>query len=300
MTEVVAATNQSRGKNWCFTLNNFKDEDQTRLRSMVSGCEFLIFGREVGESGTPHLQGFVRFKTVLRFNQVAKLVGKAHLSIARNVSKSVEYCRKDKDFEEFGEPPVSKAGKRSDLEEFKEAVKNGEVKSFDDLREMHSEVYAKFPRFCAEYIEQHTEKAKVELHPLRQWQGLLYEDLSRSVDKRKIIFIVDKKGNSGKSWFCDYVFSMKESCQILTPGKKADMAFTFVAGTKILFMDAPRSKQSEFLQYDFLEDVKNGRLFSTKYESRMKRFDPPHVVVMMNEHPDMTKLSDDRYDIRVL
>jgi len=62
-------------------------------------------------------------------------------------------------------------------------------------------------------------------------------------------------------------------------------------------MDAPRSKQGEYIQYDFLEEVKNGRVFCPKYESRMKRLGKCHVVVMMNEHPDLTKLSDDRYSI---
>lgn len=64
-----------------------------------------------------------------------------------------------------------------------------------------------------------------------------------------------------------------------------------------MFVDAPRSKQGEFIQYDFLEDVKNGYVFSTKYESRVKTLDNVHVVVNMNETPDMSKLSADRYHI---
>lgn len=68
----------------------------------------------------------------------------------------------------------------------------------------------------------------------------------------------------------------------------------------IVIVDAPRSKQGEYLQYDFLEEVKNGRIFNTKYESCMIEFPSPHVVVMMNEHPDMTKLSEDRYNLIVI
>lgn len=84
---------------------------------------------------------------------------------------------------------------------------------------------------------------------------------------------------------------------IVIPGKKADMAYVVREDCKTFFLDCPRSKQGEFIQYDFLEELKNGFLFSSKYTSKVKRFDTPHVVVMMNERPDLTKLSSDRYSI---
>ena len=76
------------------------------------------------------------------------------------------------------------------------------------------------------------------------------------------------------------------------------MAHVLDSTNKVVFVDAPRSKQGEYLQCDFIEELKNGYVFSTKYESRFKRFHPPHVVIMMNEMPDMTKLSEDRYNIQ--
>lgn len=84
---------------------------------------------------------------------------------------------------------------------------------------------------------------------------------------------------------------------IVIPGKKADMAYTIIETKRVFFFDCPRSKQGEFIQYDFLEEVKNGYFFSPKYESRFKRLLTPHIVVMMNEHPDKTKLSADRFTI---
>lgn len=78
------------------------------------------------------------------------------------------------------------------------------------------------------------------------------------------------------------------------------MTYVLNPSIRVLFVDAPRSKQGEYLQYDFLEECKNGYVFSPKYESAIKRLDPIHLVVMMNERPDETKLSRDRYDIRVI
>jgi len=61
-----------------------------------------------------------------------------------------------------------------------------------------------------------------------------------------------------------------------------------------------KSKQGDFIQYDFLEELKNGYVFSPKYESKNKSFPTPHVVVLMNEIPDKSKLSEDRYNIKSL
>jgi hypothetical protein len=64
------------------------------------------------------------------------------------------------------------------------------------------------------------------------------------------------------------------------------MAYALRPFLKVLFLDAPRSRQGEYIQYDFLEDVKNGYMISTKYESKAKMYAPIHVVVNMNEEPD--------------
>lgn len=50
-----------RGNDWVFTINNYGDDAIEILRSLVSRkiASYIVFGTEVGESGTPHLQGFV-------------------------------------------------------------------------------------------------------------------------------------------------------------------------------------------------------------------------------------------------
>lgn len=47
-----------------------------------------------------------------------------------------------------------------------------------------------------------------------------------------------------------------------------------------------------------METIKNGIMFSSKYDSTMKVYDHPHVVVMAHGLPDTSKLSQDRWDIR--
>lgn len=294
---ILKYRNMSQAKHWCFTLNNYTTANLTQLRNLGDKVSYVVFGRETGASGTPHLQGFVSFAKRTRRNQVIREIGQAHCTVARDVPRSIEYCKKDGDFEEFGTPPGG-TGVRSDLESFKQDVKEGKLKSLDEVRECHSDVYAKYPRFAIEYFRQHSEKIVVDAFPLRQWQEDINQVLNREADRRKIVFVVDLVGNSGKSWYSHYYCSLHDDAQVLLPSKKADMAFALKATTRVLFIDAPRSKQGEFIQYDFLEDVKNGYVFSPKYESHSKYMqNKVHVVVMMNEMPDMSKLSQDRYHI---
>lgn len=292
----------SRAKNWCFTLNNYTHEDVARILGLEAevSVSYCVFGREIGESGTPHLQGFVSFKERKTRASVVALLGQAHFTVARRVQNSIEYCKKDGDFSEFGTPPVVSQGQRSDIELFKEEVASG-VLDPKLLRETHSEVWAKYPRFCQEYLLDHQPVVAIESHQLRDWQEQLWTELLEVPDRRKVVFLVDIQGNSGKTWFAHhFVRSNVRPSQVLLPGKKADMAFALENTTEVLFVDAPRSKQGDYLQYDFLEEVKNGYVFSSKYESRLKCLKPCHVVVSMNEEPDLTKLSFDRYDIRRL
>jgi len=290
-----------RKRHWCFTLNNYTDHDYEGLCSPLPNIDYACVGREVGESGTPHLQGFLSFHHPRQLSGVrtAFFDGRGHWEPARSPYDAAMYCKKDGDFIEWGNPPSESpaGGKRSDLTRFQEAVKGG-CTDLKRLREDFPDVCARYARYVSDYVRDQTVVRPPPTHVLRPWQSSLLERLRVEPDSRTINFVVDLQGNSGKSWFSDYYrYLFPETTQILNPGKKADMAFALDPNIRVLFVDAPRSKQGEFIQYDLLEDVKNCRVFSGKYESGMKYFGMVHVVVMMNEEPDMDKLSPDRYHI---
>lgn len=88
---------QMAAKNWCFTLNNWNDIDEVKLDTMFLHGHFnyIVWGREMAQTGTPHLQGYVQLKKKLRLNQVRQLISpRAHLEISRgSPDMAARYCR---------------------------------------------------------------------------------------------------------------------------------------------------------------------------------------------------------------
>jgi len=85
--------------NWCFTLNNYTNDDIIRLKT-ATPCHYMICGLEVGEDGTPHVQGYIQLLTKKRFEIVKKLISRrAHIEIAKgSAEQNIKYCSKDGNF----------------------------------------------------------------------------------------------------------------------------------------------------------------------------------------------------------
>lgn len=151
---------QSRGqarqsKYWCFTINNFTSTEVLALRALGRGDEasYIIFGREVGESGTRHLQGYVEFKTKKRFSRAKVLLStRAHLEARKGTADAASvYCKKDEDYEEFGTLSQPQQGRRTDLEEIKALLDAGGRVS--DVAEAHFAQFLQYRRGLEAYVE---------------------------------------------------------------------------------------------------------------------------------------------------
>jgi len=281
--------------NWCYTLNNYTLEEVEYLKTIE--CKYHVFQSEVGERGTPHIQGFIQLKKKKRFNQVKELISqRAHIENMKGTAlEASDYCEKEPRGEIiFKTGKISMRAARNDLEEFKKKVKEG--KRGLELVENYSAVYAKYPRFCHDYIRMINE-SKVEIEnlvPYNGWQQTLFENLQQEPDSRKIIWYTDIVGNSGKSYFSTHYNS--KSKYLVTGGKNADIFYAFNY-EEVIFFDLARMKQ-EYVPYDVMEAFKNGYFLSTKYEVRPVKFKVPHVVVFSNFLPNFAMLSEDRWDHR--
>lgn len=74
------------------------------------------------------------------------------------------------------------------------------------------------------------------------------------------------------------------------------MISKFPAKRKLIVVDCPRSQQ-DYINYGAIEQIKNGLIFSGKYEGTQLVFNSPHVIVFANEPPDYSKMSMDRWNV---
>lgn len=102
-------------KRWLFTLNNYEPGDLLKLST--DNFAYVIVGKELAPTtNTPHLQGYAIFKSNKRLAALKKLFPTAHWTMANGTSdENIEYCKKDGDFVEFGERPLSRAQKSADV-----------------------------------------------------------------------------------------------------------------------------------------------------------------------------------------
>nr|UVZ21334.2 replication-associated protein [Pigeon circovirus] len=135
---------EAAAKRWCFTLNNPTEEEIKSLDTwLVSDFHYAIVGKEVGEQGTPHLQGFVHLKQKKRLTQLKQLFKRAHWEKARGSDEDNEkYCSKEGNvLLTLGIPAK---GNRSDLSEAVAAVKAG--RAMAEVARDFSEIYVKYGR----------------------------------------------------------------------------------------------------------------------------------------------------------
>lgn len=100
-------TQVNPGFRWCFTLNNYTEAEYQALLTYFKEDMMTkyIVGKEVGEQGTPHLQGYVKFGKRCRpitacrvaLNEAGK--NKIHWEAARGSEmENYTYCSKEGDF----------------------------------------------------------------------------------------------------------------------------------------------------------------------------------------------------------
>lgn len=142
----------SRTRGWCFTINNYGDDDIAKLDSLTLDPKvvYLVYGKEVGEEkATPHLQGYLHLDVSTRFNAVKRLLPDAcHLEPRRGtVDQAIDYCMKDEDYVEHGKRP--RQGKRNDLVEIKARLDNGD--SEETIADNHFGSWVRYRKSFAAY-----------------------------------------------------------------------------------------------------------------------------------------------------
>lgn len=80
-------------KHWCMTINNPTPASEGYFAD--ERFQYAVFGREKGANGTPHLQGYVCFKTRATLTGLRKIFIGGHFEVMRGTPKqAADYCKK--------------------------------------------------------------------------------------------------------------------------------------------------------------------------------------------------------------
>jgi hypothetical protein len=288
-------------RRWVGTVNNPSDGIEDKIQELDALANYLVCGREVGESGTPHLQLYVAFKKPHRLTAVRKLIPGAHLEPAKGSDvQNQKYCTKDGDILiETGKPMNKEKSQRNVADKIKRVRAHIAAGTEPDILEDDVATYCIYGRQLRELIKKTRQAVNRPTRylgaELKDWQQDLYDELQETADDRKVIWYVDIDGGHGKTWFGNYLTANCDAI-VLDNGRTVDGAYLYDS-ERIVIFDLVKSSQ-DHVNYEIIEKIKNGRFNSTKYECLRTFVNSPHVVVFANTWPDKSKLSEDRWDIR--
>ncbi|QMW68657.1 replication-associated protein [Crucivirus-102] len=161
-------------------------------------------------------------------------------------------------------------------------------------------------KYCSKegnYVK-HGMKIDVEvITNLFPYQKLVEDIIKGKPDKRAVYWFYEPTGDIGKSELCKYLIKYYNAI-LITNGKKTDIVNLVFnrkediefGRTNLIVIDIPRNEYNA-CSYNAIEEIKNGMVVNTKYETGSFIFNSPHIIVFSNFYPETTKLSKDRWHI---
>ena len=247
-----------RARRWCLTWHNYTPETLATFEEYCKiNCVYYVLGKELTKKGIKHIQGYIEFKNQKTLTSLVKTHPQISKWIVAKGNKSQNLTY------------CSKEGDFSKKLDFKEKLKAKLLAKYDNVK-------------------------------WKKWQSDILNFIETVPDDRTIYWVHEELGNIGKSYLAKYIV-MKYAC-IIANGKK-DNIFNQIKLSldeekepKIIILDIPRYNL-EYINYGCLEQLKNGMLYSGKYEGGICLFDNPHIIVFANEEPNTERMSKDRWKI---
>lgn len=190
-------------------------------------------------------------------------------------------------------------GERSDLVDARSIILSHTkwADIVNDPNPVMEKALKKFYKWCS--AVHHARPIAVDVDFIyRPWQAELVSKLLVEPDSRQILWYYDEEGFQGKSWMKKHL-AANYGALCLSGGKTADIAHV-LDNHRIVIWDLAKAKDPQSVNYEVMEDVKNGCIFSPKYDSCVKHFEVPHVVVFANFICPDGKFSKDRIKLIIL
>lgn len=247
---------KKRYRNWFFTLNNYTDEEFEVLKNIIT--QYTVINEEIGNDGTPHLQGCLFYKNGKTFTAIKKINKRIHWEIIRNKAKAIEYCKKSETRKEGTTPYI-----------------NGSVQEEKKIR-------------CIEKLYPWQQDII----------NLMEKEIEEPNDRRINWIYSEKGNIGKTALAKYICINYKNSIYISGRAKDMKYAIVeSKQKPEIIICGYPRSIGDTYISYTGIEEVKDGIFFSTKYKSGMCIYNPPVMIVLANYPPIEEQISRDRWNI---
>lgn len=305
------------------TLNNWTQDEIEALRGVIlnqdSKIRYIVWIQEIGVCGTPHLQIFAYAKSVLSVKGWHEQLGPrvANIVPTQNIPVAIEYCKGFRNgqpkegsdltsVEEYGIAPNQ--GERTDLNDAAAAVRKRPLEELLLEGSEHLPTIAKHYTFFKEYdqmcrLKENYELAKEEHNeywatkPIMKWEQDVLDIVNGPVDKRAIHWFYEENGDVGKTVMAKHL-DYNYNAFYCTGGKAVDIAHAYKFEPIVVFnLVASVDETTMSYLYKVLEEFKDGIFSSGKYNSIVKRFKIPTVLVFSNMRPDDSKMKKNRLKV---
>lgn len=144
---------------------------------------------------------------------------------------------------------------------------------------------------------------EIEEDEFFSWQKTMWEIICKKPDNRSVMWLFDKKGNSGKTVFAKWCcLKHPDKCIMMNNvGRISDFSMNLQNFQEkgwrgdVCFLNLSRSYSDRTNIYEACEIIKDGYITCTKYQGGCTWLPAMHVIVMSNFLPQTDKLSEDRW-----
>lgn len=307
-TENPRASTRWKMPGYMITINN----PNTKPVFKKGYMKYMVYQLEKGENGTPHYQMYLQTFKRHSYDELRKILDQSKAS-PQEQRKSADACRKYcmkketriEDPIEYGKFSPTVRGTAYEMkpdEIVAEIVKDFQKGATEhELLMKHgihfSFHYSAFKRHISLIRKINSEQdltiqlMQIELYPWQKKVKKLIEDQN----DRTITWVYDEEGNQGKTILAKKMCHNNPEYLLIENAKKADIALVYDYQKTIIF-DLARSTENK-INYISIEKLKDGNVFSSKYQSATKYSTSNKVAVFANFIPELQKLSQDRWQI---
>jgi len=246
----------SPSNGWCFTLNNYSETEFSSIVLLLEQNDkyWYIVGKEIGEEGTPHLQGYIALKDSkkkFRMTAFEKLCVRDDIKCLRcfrakgDRFANLNYCGK------------------TDSNAITNIIPKREVKIYDDWTDYP------WAMDLIEIIKSEPDERKIYWYWGKQGGGKTA--MMKFLVKRYGAIILNGSASNMKNGIIEYEKNNGD-----TP--------------RVIVSNIPYDRDLDRMSYSGYEDIKDMCFYSGKYEGGMICGANPHLIIFANGPPKTENL----------